>query len=92
VICHAQLTDLYLALYCVVSEEEKIFHQSISAVWKDMSSAVWKSFSRVEKASEKSTCKTRGKEFVCNLINHLKIKHKELFGNRWIQIIFWLVK
>ena len=72
-------------LVCVIYYDSLIFHQSISAVQKDMSSAVWKLFSRVEKASEKATCKTCGKEYVCkggttsNLINHLKSKHKELF-------------
>ena len=50
-----------------------------------MSSAVWKLFSRVDKASEKASCNSCGKEHVCkggttsNLINHLKSKHKELF-------------
>lgn len=50
-----------------------------------MSSAVWKLFSRVDKASEKASCNSCGKEYVCkggttsNLINHLKSKHKELF-------------
>ena len=49
-----------------------------------MSSAVWKLFSRRDKASERATCNTCGKEYVCkggttsNLINHLKSKHKEL--------------
>ena len=44
-----------------------------------MSSAVWR-----DKASERATCNTCGKEYVCkggttsNLINHLKSKHKEL--------------
>ena len=72
-------------LVCVIYYDSPIFHQSISAVCKDMSSAVWKLFSRVEKTSEKATCKTCGKEYVCkegttsDLINHLKSKHKELF-------------
>ena len=50
-----------------------------------MKSAVWKLFSSVDKASEKASCNSCGKEHVCkggttsNLINHLKSKHKELF-------------
>ena len=72
-------------LVCVIYYDSPIFHQSISAVCKDMSSAVWKLFSRLEKPSENATCKICGKEYVCkegttsDLINHLKSKHKELF-------------